>query len=211
MFIILKFQKQKIISASLSGLILIILILYAFCVGGTSMKKASAGEEETFTYDIENLMSFYVDSRNNNGTLLYIHYSTNAEDSDDITCLSCHEIDTLRRLYLLFDLDAIEQANMEMASSNEACLVCHGSYEELAALTAGYREFIDLENNIANPHEFGGGLNAEHKVALCSSCHTSVHHFSNALYSAYIYCWDCHHAGVFECYTCHELEEHQMQ
>ncbi len=175
------------------------------------MKKASAGEEETFTYDIDNLMSFYVDSRNDDGTLLYGHYSTNEGNSEDITCISCHDLDTLRKLYLLCDSDALEQANVEMSSSNEFCLVCHGSYEELSELTADYREFIDLENNIANPHEFGGGLTAEHKVSLCSSCHTSIHRTSNALSSAYIFCWDCHHAGVFECYTCHELEEHQLK
>lgn len=87
--------------------------------------------------------------------------------------------------------------------SDDACLSCHGSYEELAAKTANSTVLTDNEGTVVNPHE-AKALNADHEKSMtCSSCHV-MHSDEKVSESAPAYCKSCHHAGVYACHTCHD-------
>ena len=76
---------------------------------------------------------------------------------------------------------------------------CHDlSAEEMLALTADIIELTDSQGTMVNPHDVMGRT-AGHADILCSDCH-NMH---KAEVSAADTCVSCHHAGVYECNTCH--------
>ncbi len=75
---------------------------------------------------------------------------------------------------------------------------CHDlSAEELGALTADITDLTDSKGTTVNPHEVMG-LTAGHGDIACSDCH-GMHRETVAADT----CVGCHHAGVYECNTCH--------
>lgn len=75
---------------------------------------------------------------------------------------------------------------------------CHDlSAEELGALTADITDLTDSKGTTVNPHEVMG-LTAGHGDIACSDCH-GMHRETAAADT----CVGCHHAGVYECNTCH--------
>lgn len=75
---------------------------------------------------------------------------------------------------------------------------CHDlSAEELGALTADITDLTDSKGTTVNPHEVMG-LTAGHSDIACSDCH-GMHRETVAADT----CVGCHHAGVYECNTCH--------
>lgn len=83
----------------------------------------------------------------------------------------------------------------------QACMSCHGGEDELSEMVAGSDVLTDSRGLIVNPHELPE--NEEHAESDCSSCH-SMHDGESASEAASEYCSGCHHAGVYECHTCHE-------
>lgn len=83
-----------------------------------------------------------------------------------------------------------------------ACLSCHGSYEDLAAKTAGLELLTDDKGTTVNPHE-APGLTPGHEAMTCSDCH-ALHSDEPADKMAPETCLSCHHDNVYECGTCHE-------
>lgn len=76
---------------------------------------------------------------------------------------------------------------------------CHNeSADQMAALTAGYTELVDTKGTQVNPHEVMG-LTEGHADITCSNCH-NMHESEVAAADT---CVSCHHAGVYECNTCH--------
>ena len=76
---------------------------------------------------------------------------------------------------------------------------CHNkSAEEMAQLTAGYTALTDSKGTQVNPHEVMG-LTPGHADITCANCH-NMHEQEVAAADA---CVSCHHAGVYECNTCH--------
>lgn len=76
---------------------------------------------------------------------------------------------------------------------------CHDeSQDEMLALTAGITDLTDSQGTQVNPHEVMGKT-AGHADILCSDCHTMHKAKANAADT----CVSCHHAGVYECNTCH--------
>lgn len=85
--------------------------------------------------------------------------------------------------------------------SDDLCLSCHGgSWEKLAEATSEVA-LSDSEGNARNPHDRGEVQ--EHQTLTCYDCH-QMHEEGNVNDSAMKQCESCHHAGVFECGTCHE-------
>lgn len=98
---------------------------------------------------------------------------------------------------------AIRKKGRTMGTS-DFCLQCHGSLEELAAKTADVTLVQDSNGTVVNPHAIPE--NASHEedgVQQCYNCHwlhsTSPSPITN--------CNTCHHQGVFECGTCHSMEQ----
>ena len=76
---------------------------------------------------------------------------------------------------------------------------CHDLTEdEMLALTAGNTGLIDSKGTQVSPHNVIG-LTSGHADITCSSCH-NMH---DEKMDAAALCVTCHHAGVYECNTCH--------
>lgn len=85
--------------------------------------------------------------------------------------------------------------------SAELCLSCHGeSWHGLVQVTSDVM-LGDSEGNVRNPHDQGDIK--EHQTLTCYDCHLA-HEENDVQKSAMAQCESCHHAGVFECGTCHE-------
>lgn len=84
---------------------------------------------------------------------------------------------------------------------DELCLSCHfGSREALAQETPDIL-ITDAKGNSRNPH-LSDGI-SEHDDIECAECH-GMHKAEPIEDQARDVCYSCHHAEVFECYTCHE-------
>ena len=200
-------RNRNLLALIVAVLIIIALPAYELIAGSDLTAEASKGADENAVfYDVENIMSYYIDSINDEGTMVYAHYNNDSGDVEEVNCLSCHDMDMLRKLYYKVDASILEEAMNAMNSSETTlmCLTCHGSYEELAALTADYTDFADREGTVANPHIYGGGMVDTHEELSCLSCH-SGHINMDDITMAKMYCYGCHHDEVFECGTCHEL------
>lgn len=119
------------------------------------------------------------------------------------TCATCHTDEAA-----LTEAHANAQAGAETPShlsssdvSQDACLTCH-DLDELAAATAEFDGLTDTQGTTVNPHALPE--NADHAAEVsCSSCHKMHESDSEPATEARRTCNDCHHEGVYECYTCH--------
>ncbi|WP_251231458.1 cytochrome c3 family protein [Adlercreutzia aquisgranensis] len=86
--------------------------------------------------------------------------------------------------------------------TSEDCLACHehDSLEAIAERTADV-VVTDDQGKAINPHALPEGR--DHESLACTACHVS-HVATDTLTEARSTCIGCHHAGVFECGTCHE-------
>ncbi len=120
------------------------------------------------------------------------------------TCQTCHADES--------DLAVVhEGANAEKAQKvtklrktgikQDACLGCHGSYDDLAAKTADSTVLTDSEGKTVNPHALPA--NEDHSETTCASCHV-MHTKKSVSETAPEYCISCHHANVYACHTCHD-------
>ena len=85
--------------------------------------------------------------------------------------------------------------------SADACLSCHGSEQELAQKTAEATCLTDKNGTVVNPHDLPDV--PDHDKVTCTSCHIA-HEPTERSEAAYDACLTCHHAEVYECYTCHD-------
>lgn len=110
------------------------------------------------------------------------------------TCRSCHDSSddlAIKHRGVFEETDTRVPAKKY---SQNFCLNCHGSYEELIELTKDSTVCTDKKENVVNPHDTHLGQ------ADCYHCHR-IHRVSSGVR----YCYTCHHAGVFECGTCHVI------
>ena len=84
--------------------------------------------------------------------------------------------------------------------SEELCLSCHGSYEELAELTEDCDLLTDDNGTTVHPHDLPDV--ADHDPITCTNCHV-VHSKKTVEQTAPAKCLSCHHENVYECGTCH--------
>jgi hypothetical protein len=78
---------------------------------------------------------------------------------------------------------------------------CHNA-DEIKAITAGLTVLTDTNGTTINPHDLPQTEGHDSSVT-CSSCH-KMHKEGPIEESAQKTCLSCHHAGVYECGTCHE-------
>ncbi len=196
-----------------AALILFVLSSYVLVTVDDRVNQASGkGDEKVAVYDLDKIMSYYIDSINDGNTMIYAHYNSDSGEVEEVTCLSCHDINLLRKLYFYVDALMLDEA-INVGDHSETtlmCLACLGSYEELAQLTADYTGLEDELGNIANPHVYGGGIadtstEERHYALPCLQCHTFVHNVSDVLFDTFWHCSGCHHERVFECGTCHVM------
>lgn len=83
--------------------------------------------------------------------------------------------------------------------SKDVCVGCH-NMDEVAAATADNISCTDKNGLTVNPHDLP--VNEDHDTIQCGNCH-DMHGTSDTAKNAPIECESCHHAGVYECGTCH--------
>ena len=71
--------------------------------------------------------------------------------------------------------------------------------------TPACRLLTDDNGTTVNPHERPAGEKHDENPATCTDCHNN--HSKDLGKDAKKYCAQCHHRGVYECGTCHELRE----
>lgn len=122
----------------------------------------------------------------------------------DVTCIQCHADDTS-----LASVHEGKTASDKMPTrlkktnvEDGVCFDCHyGNRSELIAATNGSVSLTDSQGTSRNPHDPEGI--SDHETLSCRNCH-NMHSNDNIQERALKECESCHHAGVFECYTCHE-------
>lgn len=97
---------------------------------------------------------------------------------------------------------AIKKAGRTMGTI-DFCLQCHGTLEELAEKTTDVTLVKDSNGTVVNPHAIPeNAAHEEDGVQQCYNCHR----LHNTSPSPTTNCNTCHHQGVFECGTCHAVE-----
>ena len=119
----------------------------------------------------------------------------------DTSCSTCHP-----------DSDAMAKAHKRMDSGREAkrlkktdvtdelCLGCHDQ-KTLAQATSDSKVLTDSNGTVVNPHDLP--KNDDHADVSCMVCHKAHEGQDSLEDSAIDTCAGCHHAGVYECHTCH--------
>ena len=129
--------------------------------------------------------------------------SCTASSHSSLECTTCHTdtegLVTAHEDVTMDDTDGAKRLK-KTEVSEETCLSCHGSYEELAELTADSTVLTDNNGTVVNPHDLPDVEN--HESITCTSCH-EMHSGVSIEESAMDKCTDCHHSSVFECGTCH--------
>ena len=85
---------------------------------------------------------------------------------------------------------------------------CHGTMADMAVKTADNTEFKDEKGKVQNPHEYVSNEQHDANPPTCTDCHKI--HSKNLQKDAMMWCAQCHHKGVFQCGTCHELREREV-
>ena len=79
------------------------------------------------------------------------------------------------------------------------CATCH-QVKELADKTSDSKALVDANGTTVNPHDLPAV--DDHAKIDCLDCH-SMHKEESCVEVSKQVCAGCHHAGVFECGTCH--------
>ena len=119
-----------------------------------------------------------------------------------LPCTSCHsDEEALEKVHDGVTADDRMPKRLRKAKiGEELCLSCHGSYEELAAATQEDQMLVDGVGKTVNPHDLPAV--EDHQKIDCLDCH-SMHKEQSSMATAMNTCTGCHHAGTFECGTCH--------
>lgn len=133
-----------------------------------------------------------------------------AHEGEGMTCVQCHtEEQTLSTAHadVKFGDKVATKATVTTVDA-ATCESCHGTLEDMAATTADSTALTDDKGTTVNPHERPAGERHSEVPATCTDCHNN--HSKNLPKDAMKYCAQCHHRGVFECGTCHELRERNV-
>lgn len=126
-----------------------------------------------------------------------------AAQNSEVTCSSCHTDEAaLGKVHDgVTSEDKMPKRLKQTAVSAEACEACHGGVDALAPKTAESTVLTDSKGTVVNPHDLPD--NERHQTIVCGDCH-AMHESGNVQETAPKACTSCHHAGVYECGTCHE-------
>lgn len=118
-----------------------------------------------------------------------------------LTCVTCHEDSPeLAKAHNKLNSGKESKRLKKTKVTSEVCLGCHVQ-EDLADATADFEGIVDEKGTVVNPHALPE--NDSHADITCLTCH-KVHDTEDSVAdNAMSACLGCHHAGVFECGTCH--------
>lgn len=191
-----------------SGALLAVVCLLAACsphmsepVAGGDSEEPAAPVEWSMEVDCATCHTTEGESSADANCLASQHASQN--------CITCHvDQEAMTEVHAAQGTsDKMPKKLKKTAVDNEVCLGCHGgTLENFVSETSDVPPVVDENGTETNPHQ---AVAAEHHFkdgemqVACSGCH-SMHKAESAEDMSYRACITCHHAGVFECYTCHE-------
>lgn len=129
-------------------------------------------------------------------------YAAEHVASFGLECSTCHEdSDKLAKAHKKMNRKGQEATSLKKTVvSSEVCLSCHNA-DELAEATQDCTVLTDSKGTTVNPHDLPDV--EEHASINCVDCH-QVHETDKSLdQAAKATCGNCHHAGIYECGTCH--------
>ena len=155
----------------------------------------------SWTPDVSCVVCHAVQSNLTNGTEAAFHMSDQGNK-----CIDCHSnTSILTQVHQGKNSSSKPPTRITKAFITEdVCLSCHDSKEDLAKKTANSTKLKDDYYTVVNPHDLP--VNDDHKIIVCVSCHV-MHETKPIETSSRTYCFGCHHEKVFACYTCHEKME----
>jgi hypothetical protein len=120
-------------------------------------------------------------------------------------CIDCHdEADALVKVHEgTTPTDLMPKRLKRTAVKEEVCLECHVQ-STLAQDSAANEALTDSVGTTVNPHQLPKTTSGIHEEIVCADCHELHNDETGLEKSAKDYCLSCHHADVFECYTCHQ-------
>lgn len=192
-------------------LVLCTVVIFTGCVACSPQTRSPQSEADAGSSSGGMPVSFSMDSdcglcheapmrsEGGPGSLVNSHTKKNG-----LACISCHsESSGLVSAHDGITSESSEPKKLKKAKISEStCLSCHGSYEELSQKTTDSSVLIDVDGLRVNPHE-ASQLNEAHAEEItCLKCHGEHKEKTEADMQAY--CFNCHHAKVYECNTCHE-------
>lgn len=130
-----------------------------------------------------------------------------AHEAEGITCTQCHtDEETLSTTHADVKFgDKTATKPSVITVDPQTCISCHGDLATVATLTADSTALTDDRGTTVNPHERPAGEKHDENPATCTDCHNN--HSTSLEKDAQKYCAQCHHRGVYECGTCHELRD----
>lgn len=119
-----------------------------------------------------------------------------------LECSGCHNVDDLALVHDgVTEKDKAPSALKKTKFDVEAsCTTCHQT-DKLAEATKDCDWLTDSNGTTVNPHDVPA-VEDHVRELTCVSCH-KVHSTTGIQKSAGRACSSCHHAGVYECNTCH--------
>ncbi len=121
----------------------------------------------------------------------YAHAQAGHEDCED-----CHGLTNLQEAHK--GPMTVPPSYFSRNYTQDFCLACHGTYQDIALLTAGSTAFETPAGDFINPHERVDENHADN--VECYSCHKS-----HSAYDAINYCYNCHHEReLISCNNCHD-------
>lgn len=130
-----------------------------------------------------------------------------AHEAEGITCAQCHTQESVlseEHANVKFGDKVATKATVTTVDA-ATCESCHGTLADVAVTTAESTVLKDSNDVVVNPHERPAGEKHNENPATCTDCHNN--HSKDLPKDAMKYCTQCHHRGVFQCGTCHELRE----
>lgn len=122
--------------------------------------------------------------------------------SADTTCVSCHADSA--KLASVHEGATAEKAIRAALKSTvvqaEACESCHARVD-VAQATTDVVVLADANGTTVNPHDLPES--ESHEELTCINCHQMHVSDADIEKKAQRACANCHHADVYECYTCH--------
>lgn len=199
-------MKQRTIAACATAFILTGLIALAGCAPSGNTESA---QDKTGSETVDQTQTLAAWSPDSDCATCHAKEASSAKEAGCLAqahtelgypCADCHD-----------DEQGLTKAHGESASGapasklkatevdDEACLACHESRAAIAEKTTDVA-LSDDRGTTVNPHELAPS--PDHEAIACVDCHAS-HQALPALEEAQGTCASCHHAGVFECGTCH--------
>jgi hypothetical protein len=184
--------------------------LIIFLLFGVFACAPSIASQEDADPSLETSLTGVVWSVESNCATCHVAESASSEESsrlvrvhvgEGLDCVGCHtDTSKLTTIHepMSMNVQSLKQLK-ETAMPESFCFECHDE-SELVSMTSESRDLTDSRETTVNPHAIPRSI--EHDALDCVDCH-SMHGDQPVAEQAMKTCINCHHAGVFECRTCH--------